>query len=81
MKDAISPINEVVTEDLFCGTGSLCYVLTTIKKLRGRVMNDIMTIILTISGVGFGLGLCGVGVLAIINWLDRRDDNGPSFRT
>ncbi|SEN12338.1 hypothetical protein SAMN04488012_10534 [Palleronia salina] len=36
-------------------------------------MNDIVTIIVAISGVGFAFGLCGLGILSVVQRMDRRD--------
>lgn len=44
-------------------------------------MNDVVTIIVAISGVGFGFGVCGVGILRILNWLEGREDAPASART
>ncbi|CAM4248683.1 hypothetical protein PARU111607_10965 [Palleronia rufa] len=37
-------------------------------------MDTITQTVIAVYAIGFGLGLCGVALVFVINWLDARDD-------
>ena len=37
-------------------------------------MDSLTQTVIAVYSIGFGLGLCGMAVVVVINWLDARDD-------